>query len=134
MAIDCMVIETLQSFRDGLTDTKNKSKEMFEKFLTGREGFRGHFDKTQADTFFYDFRYGILHQAEIMGPSLLRSVGLLTGEKTDGTPYINRTKVQEILKDEVKLYSDELRDAANSKLGRMGFLWPAYRNTSNPDL
>lgn len=116
IAIDCILIETLQSFRDGLTDTRNKSKEMFRKFLTAREGFRGHFNDTQAERFFYDFRCGILHQAEIMGPSLLWSVGLLKGKKADGTPYINRTKVHEILKDEVKRYSDELREAANSEL------------------
>ena len=117
MAIDCLLIETLQSFRDGLTDTKNKSKEMFKKFLTEREGFREHFkDPTQAEKFFYDFRCGILHQAEIMGPSLLWSVGLLKGEKMDGTPYINRTKVHEVLKDELKRYVDELRDQANSEL------------------
>lgn len=116
MAIDCILIETLQSFRDGLTDTKNRSKEMFKKFLTEREGFREHFDTAQAERFFYDFRCGILHQAEIMGPSLLWSVGLLKGEKADGTPYINRTKVHEILKFEVKQYSNELRDPANSKL------------------
>jgi hypothetical protein len=71
MAIDCLLIETLQSFRDGLTDTKNKSEEMFKKYLTERKGFREHFDGKQAKTFFYDFRCGILHQAEIMGPSLL---------------------------------------------------------------
>ena len=116
MAIDSLLIETLQSFRDGLTDTKNRSKEMFKKFLTEREGFREHFDETQAERFFYDFRCGILHQAEIMGPSLLWSVGLLKGEKADGTPYINRTKVHEILKDEVKRYSDELKNPANSEL------------------
>jgi hypothetical protein len=116
MAIDCLLIETLQSFRDGLTDTRNKSKEMFRKFLTKREGFREHFDATQAERFYYDFRCGILHQAEIMGPSLLWSVGLLKGEKADGTPYINRTKVHELLEDEIKRYPDELRDPANSEL------------------
>jgi len=119
MAINCILIETLQSFRDGLTDTKSKSKEMFIKFLTQREGFREHFDATQAERFYYDFRCGILHQAEIMGPSLLWSVGLLKGKKADGTPYINRTKVNEILKDEVKRYSDELRNPANSELRKI---------------
>lgn len=117
IAIDCLLIETLQSFRDGLTDTKNKSRKMFVKFLTEREGFREHFtDSKQAEKFFYDFRCGILHQAEIMGPSLLWSVGLLKGEKTDGTPYVNRTKLHELLKEELKRYSEELKDQTNSEL------------------
>jgi hypothetical protein len=118
LAIDCLLIETLQSFREGLTDTKNKSRKMFKKFLTSREGFREHFNPVQAKSFFYDFRCGILHQGEVMGPSLLWSVGLLKGEKADGTPYINRTKVHEYVKEEVKRYSEELRDPANSELRR----------------
>lgn len=116
LAIDCLLIETLQSYREGLTDTKNKSREMFERFLTSSKGFREHFSKDQATSFYHEFRCGILHQAEVMGPSLLWSVGLLKGEKTDGTPYINRTKVHEYLKDEIKRYSDELRDPKNSEL------------------
>lgn len=118
LAIDCLLIETLQLFRDGLTDTKHKSKEMFKKCLTEREGFRKHFNETQAERFFYDFRCGILHQAEVMGPSLLWSVGLLKGKKSDGTPYINRTRIHEVLKEELKRYSDELRDPANLELRR----------------
>lgn len=116
MAIDSLLIETLQSFRDGLTDTKNKSKEMFKKYLTERKGFRDHFDENQAERFFYNFRCGILHQAEIMGPSLLWSVGLLKGKKADGTPYINRTKFHELLKEGFKRYCGELKDSANSEL------------------
>ena len=61
MAIDCLLIETLQSFRDGLTNTKNKSKKMFERFLTSSESFREHFSKDEAVSFYYDFRCGILH-------------------------------------------------------------------------
>jgi len=116
MAIDCLLIETLQSFRDGLKDTKHKSREMFKKYLTERKGFRDHFDEEQANSFFDNFRCGILHQAEIMGPSLLWSVGPLKGEKADGTPHINRTIFHEILKEEFKRYCDELKDPANSEL------------------
>lgn len=118
LAIDCLLIETLQSFRDGLTNTKNKSKKMFERFLTRSESFRQHFSKDEAVSFYYDFRCGILHQAEVMGPSLLWSVGLLKGKKSDGTPYINRTKIHECLKDEIERYAEELRDPQNSKLRR----------------
>jgi hypothetical protein len=115
-AIDCLLIETLQAFREGLTDSKNKSREMFVRFLTTSEGFRKHFSKDQATSFYYDFRCGILHQAEVMGPSLLFSVGLLKGKKADGTPYINRTKVHEYLKDDIQRYSEELRNPKNSEL------------------
>jgi hypothetical protein len=109
LAIDCLLIETIQSFREGLTDTKNRSKNIFVNFLTQRKSFKDHFNKDDAEKFYYDFRCGILHQAEIMGDSLLWSVGMIRGKKSDGTPYINRTKIHELIKNEVDLYCDELR-------------------------
>jgi hypothetical protein len=116
LALDCLLIETLQSFRDGLTDTKYKSKKMFERFLSGSESFRKHFTKKEAATFFYDFRCGILHQAEVMGPWLLWSVGSIKGTKSDGTPYVNRTKMHLCLKDEIERYCKELKDPKNADL------------------
>jgi len=110
LAIDCLLIETLQSFREGLTDTKGKSKDMFVNFLTQRKSFKDYFNKDNAERFYYDFRCGILHQAEIMGDALLWSVGMVKGEKSDGTPYINRTKIHELIKNEVDLYCNELRN------------------------
>ena len=91
---------------------------MFKRFLTNREGFREHFNTDQAIRFYHDYRCGILHQAEVMGPSLLWSIGLLKREKADGIPYINRTKIHEYLKDEVERYSEELRDPGSSKMRR----------------
>jgi len=51
-----------------------------------------------------------------MGAWLLWSVGLLKGKKSDGTPYINRTKIHQCLKHEIERYSEELRDPKNSEL------------------
>ena len=116
LAIDCLLIETLQAFREGLTDTKGKSKRIFINFLTQRENFKKHFTKSDAIKFYEDFRCGILHQAEVMGDSLLWSVGMVYGKRGDGTPYINRTKIHELIKKEIKLYCDELKDENNSDL------------------
>ena len=113
LGIDCLLIETLQSFREGLTDTKGKSKKMFVDFLTQRPNFKKHFTKEDAEKFYKDIRCGILHQAEIMGDTLLWSVGMVKGEKADGTPYINRTKIHELVKDEVELYCGELENKDN---------------------
>jgi hypothetical protein len=113
LAIDCLLIETLQSFREGLTDTKGKSKDMFVNFLTQRQSFKEHFIEKDAKKFYEDIRCGILHQAEIMGDTLLWSVGMVKGKKGDGIPYINRTKIHELIKKEVDLYCDELRNKDN---------------------
>ena len=113
LAIDCLLIETLQSFIEGLTDTKGKSGSMFVNFLTQRQSFKQHFNKEEAKKFYEDIRCGILHQAEIMGDTLLWSVGMVKGKKLDGTPYINRTKIHELIKKEVDLYCNELKNKDN---------------------
>lgn len=38
---------------------------------------------------------------------------MVKGEKADGTPYINRTKIHELVKDEVELYCGELENKDN---------------------
>ncbi len=114
VAIDCLLIETLQSFREGLTDSKGKSKDMFINFLTQRESFRDDFKKDDAERFYYDIRCGVLHQAEIMHDSLLWSVGSVKGKDFNGTPYFNRTKIHELIRKEVDLYCEELRNISKS--------------------
>ena len=71
LAIDCLLIETLQSFREGLTDSKGKLKNMFVNFLMRRQNFKENFSKEDAEKFYKDIRCGILYQAEIMGETLL---------------------------------------------------------------
>lgn len=127
LAIDCLLIETLESYREGLTDTKGKSERMFVNFLTQRRGFKEHFSEKDAKKFYEDIRCGILHQAEIMGDALLWSVGMVKGKKSDGTPYINRTKIHELIKKELDLYCDELRNKDNVDIRKkfrkkMGFI------------
>lgn len=119
LAIDCLLIETLQAFREGLPDTKGKSKDMFVRFLTQRKHFKPYFSTQQAERFYCDFRCGILHQAEVMGDSLLWSVGMVRGEKADGTPYINRTEIHDFIRKEIALYCDELKN--NNKEIRKSF-------------
>lgn len=69
MALDCLLIETLQQFFLGMQKTpRNNVKGYFISFLT--EGKLGRFfDKDKAELFYYDIRNGILHQAEIKGSS-----------------------------------------------------------------
>lgn len=62
MALACLLIETIQSFREGLGDTKGRSKEMFLIFLKHEPGFA--IFANIADSFFKDVRCGLLHQGE----------------------------------------------------------------------
>ncbi len=65
LAISCLVIETLESFYQGLADTKNVSCKMFRAFFA-RNSKLGVFN-SKDDWFYKDIRCGILHQGETRG-------------------------------------------------------------------
>ena len=69
MAINCLMIETLVSFRRGWLNTKKLSESAFCFFFDQEEefsSFRGH-----ANDFYVHVRCGILHQAETTGGWLI---------------------------------------------------------------
>jgi hypothetical protein len=43
LALDCLMVETLQAFRRGLTNTQSKSRELCVQFLTERTAFKSFF-------------------------------------------------------------------------------------------
>lgn len=65
MANCCLLIETLQSFRNGWGDTHKKSKTAFQQFLTTDTFFSEL--STHQDNFYENIRCGILHQGETKG-------------------------------------------------------------------
>jgi len=98
LAIDCFLIETLQAFKEGLINTRNKSEKMFVSFLTKTHGFSKYFKSdNEARRFYKEIRCGILHQAEVRGNWRVWSEGDLRGH-TGRYEYINRTEVHKNLK------------------------------------
>jgi len=65
MAVACLMIETIESFRQGLKDTKAKGMglKMFKDFFKKEVMLFPNFNKIYSD-FYYNIRCGILHQAE----------------------------------------------------------------------
>lgn len=63
LAIDSLLLETLQQFREGITDGHGKSRKLVTRFLEGRR-FQPHFDRKARDAYYSDIRCGLLHQAE----------------------------------------------------------------------
>jgi len=93
LALDCLLIETLQQFKEGVPETpRRKCEEYFVNFLTAAP-FATHFDKTSAATFYDHFRCGILHQAEIKGTSKVWRVGPLVARSSDGHGLIVNRKL-----------------------------------------
>jgi len=115
LAVDCLLVETLGAFIDGLTDTDGASRATFCGFLTTRPLFKDEFTPDRAKRFYYEFRCGILHQGEIGGDSKVWSVGPLL-QDNGSRIIVNRTKFHELLKDEFQSYLAELRNPVNVTL------------------
>ena len=107
LAICCLTIETLESFYQGLGDTKSHSKRMFREFFardTPLKVFGGG-----NDWFYKDIRCGLLHQAEARnGWRILRSGPLLDMK----AKRINATTFLHELQQAVDVYADRLCDDA----------------------
>ena len=89
LALDCLLIETLQQFKEGVDETpRRKGEQYFVKFLTTAPFF-SYFTKASAAKFYCHFRCGILHQAEIKASSKVRRVGPLVAPTPDGKGLIS---------------------------------------------
>ena len=109
LAIDLLLIETLQAFKEGLESTDGKSKKVFMRFLETSRHFCEYFHtKQQRENFYKEFRCGILHQAEIQSPALVWSFGDLY-ERIEGMEVLNRNAVHQALKNDFADYIKELR-------------------------
>jgi len=62
MANCCMLIETLESFKQGLGDSNRKSKQLFNDFLANDLNFSVF--QSRETEFYFSIRCGILHQGE----------------------------------------------------------------------
>ena len=105
MAIGCAVIETLESFYQGLADTKRASRKMFRDFFKRRTGLSEF--ASESDWFYDDIRCGILHQSETRsGWHVLRKGPLLDmSAKT-----INATRFLRELRKAVDGYALEIQN------------------------
>ena len=120
MALDCLLIETLQQFREGSERTPpNKSCRYFVEFLT-QTSFKDYFTTEDMAEVFYDqIRCGILHQAETKGNSrlVIRPDVALVSPTADGEGLIiNRRLFHEQLVRVFEEYVSSLRDASDSEL------------------
>jgi len=62
LALDCLLIDTLQSFREGRTTGRAETKASFESFL--RSAPFADFNEDDRVRFYFDVRNGLLHAGE----------------------------------------------------------------------
>lgn len=128
LALDCLLIETLQQFKEGVNETPRRKVEgYFVNFLT-TPPFRAYFTKTSASMFYQHFRCGILHQAEIKGSSRVWRVGPLVAPTSDGKGLvINRKLFHSVLRRAFAAYLRTLRSRTDATLSqnfiqKMGYI------------
>ncbi len=122
LALDCLLIETLQQFRMGVPDSDRKTRAYFVSFLT-ETSFKLHFcaDKSKgslADMFYKQIRCGILHQAETKHSSRVVTTGNapVVQPAADGKGIVvNRRKFHDQLVREFKDYVRRLRTPLTSE-------------------
>jgi len=117
LALDCLLIETLQQFCEGVPGTPSRqSKTFFVRFLT-ETSFDRYFDKEMAEKFYKQIRCGILHQAEVEGNSRVLIKGDLVKYTDDGKGLvINRKLFHKQLVREFEDYVARLREPSNQEL------------------
>jgi len=104
MAVSCLMIESLESFKSGLKDTKNKSKTTFIKFLTTEPEFKDFYG--YEESFYTDIRCGILHQSESTnGWKIVRKGKLFDSQ----TKTINASRFLEKLEKTLNNYTTDLK-------------------------
>jgi hypothetical protein len=106
MALACLLVETIQSFREGLGDTKGKSRAMFRLFLTKESGFEKFVNI--ADSFFDDVRCGLLHQGETRRGWTVMRCGPLFDL---GKKQLNATRFLKAVDKSLNSYCQELEHA-----------------------
>jgi hypothetical protein len=118
MALDCLLIETLEQFRQGVARTPhNQSGQYFVNFLT-QTAFSEYFNREIGDLFYRHIRNGLLHQAEITGSSRIRKdEPEMVKVAEDGKGLIiNRDLFHERLVEVFEDYLRRLRDGKDQTL------------------
>lgn len=106
MANCCLLIEVLESFRNGWETTDGKGKSPFESFFLREEKFEKL--REDAKDFYKDVRCGILHQAETKnGWKITRKLEAPLFNKNT-KKELNATKFMKNIKEAIGNYSTAL--------------------------
>jgi len=105
LALDCLLIDTIQSFREGRISTGDVSPAQSFKTFLSSPGF-AEFNKKDRDDFFHYVRNGILHNGETRGGWKIRidPSAIIERDPATQTRKINR----ELFHNAVKAECDQL--------------------------
>lgn len=123
MAVDCMVIETLNQFHLGISDTnrvyKGRNKESFRDFFQRSDFFKSHFDDAKSFIFYNHVRNGLLHQAQTKEKTKINfredeMIKQVNESDIDEGIIVNRRIFHEALINEFNSYINNLKSDNNT--------------------
>ncbi|SEK53230.1 hypothetical protein SAMN05444515_102255 [Ectothiorhodospira marina] len=108
MALDCLLVETLNQFYHGLDETPKDHQRQFWKFFSGSEHFKSNFTRKVSDIFYSHVRCGLLHQAQTKKGTLIRAdqdrmISPAPGGLVNGI-IVDRVRFHDALKQEIATY------------------------------
>lgn len=104
MAVCCLMIESLESYKNGWESTENKSGRAFKQFLTTENEFVDL--KNHSTNFYKNVRCGILHQSETTdGWKIVRKDELFNSQ----TKTINASKFLLAMETTLDNYANRLK-------------------------
>lgn len=122
LALDCLIIETLNQFYSGLDETEGAHKKAFWHFFKNSEFFKDHFSRKKAFTFYSHYRCGILHQAQTKKKSVVRidqstMIQSVENDISKGL-IVDRSIFHKALEEEISSYMGKLKKGGkeNSEL------------------
>jgi hypothetical protein len=124
LALDCLVIETLNQFYHGLDETEGAHRKAFWNFFKNSEFFKTHFSRKKAFTFYSHYRCGILHQAQTKRQSVVRidqntMIQPVDSDISKGL-IVDRAKFHEAVENEVKSYIERLQSGKDEDVQLRG--------------
>ncbi|WP_037546476.1 hypothetical protein [Stappia stellulata] len=120
LAIDFLLIETIQGFREGLTNHNRKSKALFKAFWTNWQVFKDCVPQgANADDLavsVYEQGRCALHHTGSTDRVIVRKSGKMFVFHNDGRIVINRTLLHKQLVTAFDVYIAALKDPANTDM------------------
>ncbi len=118
MGVDCMVIETLNQFHLGISDTdkvyRGRNRESFRDFFLRSPFFSGQFDDVKSFVFYDQVRNGLVHQAQTKKGTLINfqeneMIKEIDSSNIEEGIIVNRILFHEALVNEFKSYTTNLK-------------------------
>lgn len=111
VAIDCLLVESLQGLIAGQRGVRNDSRVLVVQFLTQRDSFKPHFSPALANRFYEDVRCGILHDGETKNGWLVwKGHHVVVDDRGPHQPIVlDRLLFHRLVEIEFKRYLSDLR-------------------------